>query len=134
MPETTKPKGDAPITGPPDHNVPAEKPDQNPPPVMPVKPKVEWYRVVLTHPSLNGRTVFRSVSATRAQEWVERHYPRGSEAHLVGSDGTTTHYENERAGERGADVELWAPFNPEDWVPAEQQVPPGQDEWSDKEG
>jgi hypothetical protein len=96
--------------------------------------KSQWFRVVLTHPSLNGRTVFRSVSESRAKGWLENHYPRGSEAHLVTPDGATHHYERERAGERGTDVDQWQPFNPEDWVPAEQQAPPGQDEWSDKEG
>jgi hypothetical protein len=94
----------------------------------------DWVKVVLTHPSLNGRTVFRSLSESRARKWVENHYPRGSEAHIVLADGTTEAHEAERTGERGADADRWAPFDPEEWVPTEQAPPPGQDEWADKEG
>jgi hypothetical protein len=96
--------------------------------------KPQFFRVVLTHPGLNGRTVFRSVSEKRARTWLENHYPRGSEAHLVTPSGETHHYEAERAGERGQDVELWQPFDPKDWLPPEQQSPPGQDAWADTEG
>lgn len=96
--------------------------------------KPRFFRVVLTHPGLNGRTVFRSVSERRAKEWLQNHYPRGSEAHLVTPDGDTHHYEAERAGERGADAEQWQPFDPSTWIPVEQSAPPGQDEWSDTEG
>jgi hypothetical protein len=94
----------------------------------------EWFRVVLTHPSMNGRIVFRSLSEKRARKWVEDHFPRGSEVHLVSPAGKTESFEAERTGEHGADVPQWADFNPEDWVPAAQAPPPGQDEWADKEG
>jgi hypothetical protein len=94
----------------------------------------EWFRVKLTHPNHNGRTVFRSLSEKRARAWLEAHYPRGSEAHLVLPGGATQSYEAERAGERGADVEAWADFDPSEWTPTEQAPPPGQDEWADKEG
>lgn len=93
-----------------------------------------WNKVVLTHPKLGGQTVFRSISESRARNWLEMHYPRGSEAHLVLPDGTTEHYEAERRGENGADADRWQPFDPESWVPAEQAVPPGDSEWADKEG
>lgn len=96
--------------------------------------KPQWFKVVLTHPSLNGRTVFRSLSESRARTWVQNRYPRGSEAHLVSPDGSTQAYEAERTGERGADADQWADFDPSDWVPVEQTPPPGQDEWADKEG
>jgi len=95
---------------------------------------IRFFKVVLTHPSLNGRVVFRSVSERRARAWLEAHYPRGSEAHLVTPDGETHHFEAERTGERGADAEQWAEFDPSTWVPVEQSVPPGQDAWSDVEG
>ena len=94
----------------------------------------QWHKVVLTHPSLNGRVVFRSLSETRARNFVQNRYPRGSEAHLVTADGKTQSFEAERTGERGADAEQWQDFNPEDWVPVEQAPPPGSDEWADKEG
>lgn len=98
------------------------------------KDDLQFFKVVLTHPNLNGRVVFRSVSEKRARSWLENHYPRGSEAHLVTPSGETHHYEAERTGERGADVEAWQPFDPSTWVPVEQSVPPGQDAWSDTEG
>lgn len=98
------------------------------------KPSDEWFRVQLTHPNLNRRTVFRSLSEKRARAWLEAHYPRGSEAHLVTPGGGTQAYEAERSGERGSDADSWADFDPEDWTPTEQAPPPGQDEWSDKEG
>lgn len=129
MPETIKPgskAGEAP-----DQGLPGNKPDQSPP----SKPRTQdWFKVTLTHPNLNNRTVFRSLSETRARAWLEAHYPRGSEAYLLLPDGDAEHYEHERTGERGADVERWLPFEPGDWIPVEQAPPPGQDEWADKEG
>lgn len=96
--------------------------------------KPQFFKVVATHPHLNDRIFFRSVSERRARAWLEAHYPRGSEAHLVTPDGETHHYEAERTGERGADVEQWQPFDRAEWTPVEQAPPPGQDEWSDTEG
>ena len=94
----------------------------------------QFFKVVATHPHLNGRVFFRSVSEQRARAWLQAHYPRGSEAHLVTPTGDTHHYEAERTGERGADVDVWQPFDPSDWTPVEQAPPPGQDVWSDAEG
>lgn len=96
--------------------------------------KPQFWRVRLTHHTHNKRTVFRSVSENRARAWLIGHFPRGSEAYLESPLGLTYHYEHERAGERGVDVAQWAEFDPETWVPVEQQVPPGQDAWADKEG
>lgn len=93
-----------------------------------------FFRVRLSHPSLNRRTVFRSVSEARARAFIEGRYPRGSEAYLEAPTGETFHYEAERTGERGADAEAWQPFNPDDFVPVEFGSPPGQDEWADREG
>lgn len=94
----------------------------------------KWYRVVLTHPMHNGRTVFRSVSQDRARAFIERRFPRGSEAYLLTPEGDSFHCEMERTGERGADAPRWAPFDPTSWLPPSQAEPPGQDAWSDKEG
>lgn len=99
-----------------------------------VSDRPQFWRVRLTHPTHNRRTVFRSVSEKRARNWLEGHFPRGTEAYLESPQGLTFHYEHERAGEKGADAEKWAEFDPETWVPTEQQVPPGQDAWADKEG
>jgi hypothetical protein len=98
------------------------------------KSRPQFYKVVLTHSAHNGRTVFRSVSETRAKQWLENHYPRGSEAHLVAPDGKTFSYERERAGENGADADMWGEFDPSEWQPVEMNVPPGASEWADKEG
>lgn len=94
----------------------------------------QFNKVILTHPKLMGQTVFRSISETRARAWLEAHYPRGSEAYLQLTNGSTEHYEAERRGENGTDADRWQPFDPADWVPAEQQAPPGDSEWADKEG
>jgi hypothetical protein len=94
----------------------------------------DWFFVRLTHPALNQRNVFRSVSEKRARAFIERRYPRGSEAHLVLPDGSAEHYEAERAGEYGMDADPWAPFDPDSWLPPDQQAPPGESAWSDKEG
>lgn len=105
------------------------------PVAAPSKPNgPQFYKVVQTHPSLNGRVAFRSVSEKRARTWLEGHYPRGSEAHLVTPTGETESYERERAGENGTDADMWQPFDPSTWVPVEQNVPPGDSIWADKEG
>lgn len=97
--------------------------------------KPVFWRVVLTHPNHNGRTVFRSVSETRARNWLMGRCPRGSEMHLVAPDGTAHSYEHERVGENGTDAERWdSLFNPDDWIPVDQAPPPGESEWADKEG
>lgn len=104
-------------------------------PVKAPKPDaVQFYKVTLTHPTLMGRVVFRSVSEKRAREFIERRYPRGSEAHLVTPTGDTYSYETERTGPKGTDADAWGPFDPSEWVAPEASVPPGQDEWSDREG
>jgi hypothetical protein len=99
-----------------------------------VSDKPQFYKVRLTHPSHNRKTVFRSVSPTRAQAFVENRFPRGSEAYLESPDGVTTHYEAERQGENGTDAEKWAPFDPDSWEPVDTQSPPGDSPWADKEG
>jgi hypothetical protein len=94
----------------------------------------QFYRVRLSHPVHHKRTVFRSVSLKRTRAWVESRYPRGSEAYLEHPDGTMEAFENERAGDKGQDAELWQEFNPEAWLPAEMAEPPGDSAWADKEG
>jgi hypothetical protein len=98
------------------------------------KAKPKFILVKLTHPDLNGRVVFRSVSEKRARRWVENHYPRGSEAYLEFPDGKTESFEAERADEYGVETDSWGEFDPESWVPVSQQAPPGDSEWADKEG
>ena len=96
--------------------------------------KPKWNLVKATHPMLHGKILFRSVSEQRARDFVQNRYPRGSEAYLQTTDGKTLHYEAERTGAQGQDVELWQPFDPDAWTPQDQAPPPGQDEWADKEG
>jgi hypothetical protein len=96
--------------------------------------KPEFYKVKLSHPDHHRKVTFRSVSLARARKFVENRFPRGSEAYLEHPDGTTEHYEAERAGEYGTDAEPWGPFDPDSYVPVEAAIPPGDSEWSDKEG
>lgn len=94
----------------------------------------QFHKVRLTHPNHNRKVVFRSVSESRARDFVEKRFPRGSEVYVESPDGVTTHYEAERTGERGQDAEKWQPFDPTQWYAPEEAVPPGQDAWADKEG
>lgn len=98
----------------------------------PVKP--QFFKVVLTHPNLHSKVVFRSISQERAETWLMNHYPRGSEAHLVSPTGDTTHYEAERQGENGMHADKWASFDPDAWLPVDMNPPPGDSVWADKEG
>lgn len=95
---------------------------------------LSWYLVKLTHPNHHKKIVFRSVSKMRAESFVERRFPRGSEAYIEFPDGSTHHYERERQGDMGMDAEAWLPFDPDTWIPPETQAPPGENAWSDKEG
>jgi hypothetical protein len=97
-------------------------------------PEPQFYKVILSHPDLNGRVVFRSVSESRARAWVENHFPRGSEAYLEAPDGTMESYEAERQGEHGQDADSWASFDPSEFQPVSQVAPPGDTPWADKEG
>jgi len=94
----------------------------------------EFYKVKLSHPNHNRRTVFRSISEQRARMFVQNRYPRGSEAYLEHPDGTTEHYEAERQGDNGMHADQWASFDPDSWVPQDQAPPPGDSVWADKEG
>lgn len=96
-------------------------------------PPTARYKVRLSHPLSNKRTVFSSVSETRARRFVANRFPRGEEAYLEGPDGTTESYQEERAGPYGEDVEKWQPFDPEAYVPPEEAEPPGQSAWADVE-
>ena len=104
-------------------------------PAKPVKAATpDFFKVKLSHPNHNKKTVFRSVSESRARSFVERRFPRGSEAYLEHPDGTTESYEAERQGDYGTDADNWAAFDPEAYQPVDQAPPPGESEWSDKEG
>jgi hypothetical protein len=99
------------------------------------KQKASFYLVKVSNPVNNGRIVFRSVSEKRAMAWVVAHCPRGSEFYLEAPDGTITSYEQERTGEKGADVEQWAPYDPSEYVSPElNQTANQSDPWSDSEG
>jgi hypothetical protein len=67
---------------------------------------LDWYKVRLTHHIHNRKVLFRSVSEKRARKFVENRFPRGSEAYLELPDGSEEHYEHERQGEMGTDVEF----------------------------
>lgn len=92
------------------------------------------WKVRSTHPVDRKRVLFSTVSESRARNYMERRFPRGSEAYLEDPSGTTYHYEAERQDEYGVDQDKWAPFDPESWVPPSEQEPPGQSAWADVEG
>jgi len=102
----------------------------------PVKPKGPGYwKVRVSHPQSNKRTVFRSVSEKRARQWLMNRCPYGEEFYLESPAGHTESYVLNRSNEEdGTDAESWAPFNPEDYVPPGEQVPPGAAGWPDIEG
>lgn len=96
--------------------------------------KPQFFRVRSSFPTDQGRVLFRSVSEKRARVWLERHVPRGEEAHLEKPDGTYESYVVERSGPRGEDMEQWQPFDPESWKPPAEMEPPGDTAWADVEG
>lgn len=93
----------------------------------------QWHKVRSSFPTDQGRVLFKSVSEARARQFIERRFPRGSEAYLELPDGSFQHYEHERQGEHGQDAERWGAFDPESWKPPAEQEPPGQSEWGDVE-
>jgi hypothetical protein len=96
-------------------------------------PPTDRYRVRLSHPLDRRRIVFSSVSANRARKFVANRFPRGSEAYLELPDGSAEHYEHERTGPYGEDVDQWQPFDPDSYKPPEEAEPPGQSAWADVE-
>jgi hypothetical protein len=96
-------------------------------------PPTDRWRVRLSHPRDNKRTVFSSISESRARRHIVNRFPRGDEAYLEGPDGTTEAYAHERQGPYGEDVDQWAPFDPDAYVPPEEQPPPGESAWADVE-
>jgi len=96
-------------------------------------PPTDRWRVRLSHPRDNRRTVFSSISESRARRFVANRFPRGEEAYLEGPDGYTEAYQHERQGPYGEDVDQWAPFDPDAYIPPEDVIPPGQDAWADVE-
>lgn len=97
------------------------------------KPPTDRWKVRLTHPLDHRKTVFSSVSENRARRFIANRYPRGEEAYLEGPDGTTESFQQERQGPYGEDVDQWAPFDPDSYVPPEEQAPPGESAWADVE-
>jgi hypothetical protein len=94
----------------------------------------KFYRVISSFPLDHERVLFRSISEKRARGWLERHIPRGEEAHLKLPDGTFESYVVERHGPHGEDMDSWQPFDPASWKPPAEQEPPGDSAWADVEG
>lgn len=97
-------------------------------------PPTGRYKVILSHPLDHRKVVFSTVSERRARAFIARRYPRGQEAYLQHPDMTTEAYQAERTGPYGEDVDQWAPFDPDSYRPPEEQEPPGQSAWADREG
>jgi len=94
----------------------------------------QFFLVRSSHRQDNRRILFRSVSEARARGFLRTRFPRGSEAYLEKPDGSFEHYETERAGEHGEDMDQWQPFDPESYRPPAEQTPPGETAWADREG
>ena len=92
------------------------------------------YKVKSTHKADQGKVLFRTVSENRAKGFVEKLFPRGSEAYLEYPDGRTFHYEHERSNPDGTDTDRWDDFDPEAWMPPAEQPQAGTDEYADREG
>ena len=97
-------------------------------------PPTDRWVVKLSHPLDHSKQVFSSVSEKRARRFIQNRYPRGSEAYLVGPDGTTESYEAERTGPYGEDMDQWGEFDPASYRPPEEAPPPGESAWGDVEG
>jgi hypothetical protein len=97
-------------------------------------PPTNRYKVRLSHPRDNKRTVFSSISENRARQFIVNRFPRGEEAYLELPDGSTEAYQHERTGPYGEDMEKWQPFDPEAYQAPEEVLPPGESAWADVEG
>lgn len=99
---------------------------------VPSQPSYWFVRV--SHPISNKRIVFRSVSETRARTWLTNRSPRGEVFYLEGPDGVTESFVQGRLAEDGTDDDEWGAFDPESYIPPEEQAPPGAAGWPDLEG
>lgn len=99
-----------------------------------VAPKAGYWKVRVSHPQSNKRTVFRTMSESRARTWLINRSPRGEEFYLESPDGTTESYVDVRHNTDGSDAPQWTPFDPQDYVPPGEAVPPGDAGWPDIEG
>jgi hypothetical protein len=112
-------------TTPADSSAPPDKaPDKGP----------GYWKVRNSLPSANKRTHFRTVSESRARQWLMNHAPRGEEMYLESPTGATESYSVVRHNEDGSDAESWQPFDPESFVPPGEMQPPGSAGWPDVEG
>lgn len=96
--------------------------------------KTGRFRVRLSHPDDRKRVVFSSVDEKRARRYLENNFPRGSTAYLETPDGSTEHYEPERADEKGRGMDAWGAFDPDAYEPPGQAAAPGESDWADTEG
>lgn len=92
------------------------------------------YRVIVSNALAGDRTLFSSVSETRARKWVENNCPRGSHFFVRDPDGNDWSYEHDRhtGGPQGEDVEVWQPFDRAAYqAPTLDAQPAGNDPWAD---
>lgn len=114
-------------------NSPKPMPHEAAPVAMPKDAPTKRFKVRLSHPRDNRRVVFSTVSENRARQFVANRFPRGEEAYLESPGGKTEAFQQERSGPYGEDVDQWAPFDPDAYVPPEEAEPPGQSSWADVE-
>lgn len=93
-----------------------------------------WWRVRVSHPKSNKRTVFRSINERRARQWLMNRAPRGEEFYLESPTGEIESYVHGRMNDDGTDASFWQPFDPSQFVPPEEMAAPGDAGWPDMEG
>jgi hypothetical protein len=91
------------------------------------------FKVVVSDPNANDRTLFSSVSKKRARAYVEQHCPRGQHFFILGPDGSMESYEHERhsGGPQGEDIEAWQEFDRDAYSTPELNPVNTNDPWAD---
>jgi hypothetical protein len=91
------------------------------------------YKVLVSNATHGDRTLFSSVSQTRARKYVEQRCPRGQHFFVRDPDGNDWSYEHERhtGGPQGEDVEVWQPFDRDAYQAPDLQPVSSNDPWAD---
>lgn len=91
------------------------------------------FRVMVSHKGTGDRTLFSSVSESRARRFVEQRCPRGSHFFVRNPDGTDWSYEHERltGGPQGEELDAWQPFDREAYQAPTLEPVNTNDPWAD---
>jgi hypothetical protein len=91
------------------------------------------FKVLVSNSTHGDRTLFSSVSETRARKYVEQRCPRGQHFFVRGPDGTDMSYEHERltGGPQGEDVDTWQAFDRDAYQAPTLEPVNTNDPWAD---